>query len=329
MESTLPRDHEDPHRGGMVQLDKSLQFGAQVHADVPSDKCSGCEGSNGQGLGEARKVASMAIKQGKEQIRGHKKREKESPLCCIGMDICHLRTAELEPKYQKVQKGRVVLRGDIGEDDPGACAAFTEQGSSASQMTGAKAMDVVVILLDCAGQAADAASAHTQDGGRSKNCSIIPKSDCPDVWIRLPRLNLRKSLRTPPCWPLVGETARRSSIGTWNVCLFMGIQDCACGCTWMTPEKAGRKQNVALMWKTLMKFVDLGEPTSFLDHVYLGCTKREWKPNETIFDEGRKMFESRTSDGATEKLPGWETFDATTVAWSTDMQGHAKKCVER
>ena len=87
------------------------------------------------------------------------------------MDICHLKTGELEPKYQRVQKGRVVLRDDIGEDDPGACAAFTEQGSSASQTTRAKAMDVVVTLLDCAGHAADAASAHTQDGGRSKNCS--------------------------------------------------------------------------------------------------------------------------------------------------------------
>ena len=28
------------------------------------------------------------------------------------MDICHLKNAELEPKYQKYQ-GRVVLRGDI------------------------------------------------------------------------------------------------------------------------------------------------------------------------------------------------------------------------
>ena len=29
----------------------------------------------------------------------------------------------------------------------------------------------------------------------------------------------------------------------------------------------------------LMKHVDLDEPTSFLDHVYLGCTQRECKPN--------------------------------------------------
>ena len=31
-----------------------------------------------------------------------------------------------------------------------------------------------------------------------------------------------------------------------------------------------------------MKNVDLDEPTSFLDHVYLGCTQRECKPNENL-----------------------------------------------
>ena len=35
------------------------------------------------------------------------------------------------------------------------------------------------------------------------------------------------------------------------------------------------------------------------------------------------------SVGATEKLPGWEEPHAKTVAWSYDMEGHAKKCVER
>ena len=58
------------------------------------------------------------------------------------MDICHLKNAELEPKYQKY-KGRVALRGDIVKDDSGAHAVFTEQGSAASQMTAAKAMGVI------------------------------------------------------------------------------------------------------------------------------------------------------------------------------------------
>ena len=58
------------------------------------------------------------------------------------MDICHLKNAELEAKHQKY-KGRVVLRGDIVKDDSVSCAVFTEQGSSASQMTAAKIMDII------------------------------------------------------------------------------------------------------------------------------------------------------------------------------------------
>ena len=41
----------------------------------------------------------------------------------------------------------------IVKDDSGAYAVFTEQGSSASQMTAAKVVDVVARLFDCDGQA--------------------------------------------------------------------------------------------------------------------------------------------------------------------------------
>ena len=71
------------------------------------------------------------------------------------MDICHLKNAELEAKHQKY-KGRVVLRGDIVKDNSGSYAALTEQGSSASQMTAAKIMDIIFRLLGCDGQTADA-----------------------------------------------------------------------------------------------------------------------------------------------------------------------------
>ena len=48
------------------------------------------------------------------------------------------------------------------EDDSGAYAVFAEQGSSASQMTAAKAMDVIARLPDCDGQAAEAVPAYAQ-----------------------------------------------------------------------------------------------------------------------------------------------------------------------
>ena len=44
----------------------------------------------------------------------------------------------------------------------GSCAVFTEQGSSTSQMTAAKVMDVIARLPDCTKQAADAVSAYTE-----------------------------------------------------------------------------------------------------------------------------------------------------------------------
>ena len=47
------------------------------------------------------------------------------------------------------------------KDDSGSYAVFTQQGSSASQMTAAKVMDIISRLPGCAGQAADAVSAYT------------------------------------------------------------------------------------------------------------------------------------------------------------------------
>ena len=40
-------------------------------------------------------------------------------------------------------------------------------------------------------------------------------------------------------------------------------------------KSARKKQNFDPMWKVLNKEVDLGEPTSYLDHVNLGCTQRQ------------------------------------------------------
>ena len=109
------------------------------------------------------------------------------------MDICHFKNVELVPTFQKFQ-GRVVFRGDIVKDDSGAYAVFTEQGSSASQMTAAKVMDVIARLPGCDGQTADAISAYTQVKMEDAHKLIkIPKSECPDIWIRLPRHKWPKS----------------------------------------------------------------------------------------------------------------------------------------
>ena len=81
------------------------------------------------------------------------------------------------------------------------------------------------------------------------------------------------------------------------------------------------------MWKVLTKEIDLGEPTSFVDHVYLGCTQRKCEISKDIVDNYRTMFESRISAGGVENLPFPQHLRIS--SWSFDMAGHAKKCVER
>ena len=117
-------------------------------------------------------------------------------------------------------------------------------------------------------------------------------------------------------------TGRKFQIGNVSLCIVEKDYSYLC----MYDIKLAGK-NLDPMWKLLNKEVDLEEPTSFLDHVYLGCTLRQCQISKDIVDNYRTMFESRISAGGTEKLP----FSQNTriSSWSYDMVGHAKKCVER
>ena len=67
-----------------------------------------------------------------------------------------------------------------------------------------------------------------------------------------------------------------------------------------------------------MKHIDLEKPTTFLDQVY---PQRECKSNKSLVDDDRKMFESRTSTSATEKLSDSEKKKSERKyhKWSYDM----------
>ena len=159
------------------------------------------------------------------------------------MDICHLK---------KITE--VLLRGDIEKVDSGAYAVFTEQGSSASQMTAAKIMEVVARLLNCDGQVADAVSAYTQVKLEdSPRLLKIPKSECSDACIRLPRHKLPTSSATIED-PVVliernlyGHPLAGDSYGKHNVCSFIGNKGCFCQCVWMTSKWLESSRNMAPM----------------------------------------------------------------------------------
>ena len=141
----------------------SLQLYNLVHKYIPMPQAMqipAAKSSSGQGMGnngEFRRGTWQKSKVRREVIDQARTSGATVHFASL-MDICHLKNAELEEQHQKY-KGRVVLRGDSVKDDSGSYAVFTEQGSSASQMTAAKVMDIISRLPGCDGQAADAVSA--------------------------------------------------------------------------------------------------------------------------------------------------------------------------
>ena len=163
MGESLPNHHEDRIAG---KGENSLQHYNLVHKFIPMPQAVKIPAAKAAVDKEWEKLAKISawnltkVKSKKKVIDEARMSSATVHLASL-MDICHLNKAELEAKHQKY-KGRVVLRGDIVKDDSGSYAVFTEQGSSASQMTAAKIMDIISRLPGCAGQAADAVSAYTQ-----------------------------------------------------------------------------------------------------------------------------------------------------------------------
>ena len=186
--------------------------------------------------------------------------------------------------------------------------------------------DILSRFPGCARQAADAASAYTQVKMEDAHKLVkIPKSECPDIWIRLPRHKWPKSwssMEDPVVplernlygHPLAGLLWERQfekvllkhgweEIPNWE-CLFVHREKGLFLSVYVDDIKlTGKKQNLDPMWKVLNKEIDLEEPTSVLDHVYLGCTQRQCQISKDIVDNYRTIFESIIPAGATDKLP--------------------------
>ena len=195
MGNSIPHHHED-HIAGKGE--NSLQHYNLVHKFIPmrqAMKIPAAKAAVDKEWEKLEKISAWNLTKvkSKKQVIDEARTSGGTVHFASLMDICHLKNAELEAKHRKY-KGRVVLRGDIVKDDSGSYAVFTEQGSSASQMTAAKIMDIISRSPGCDGQAADAVSAYTQVKMEDAHKLLkIPKSECPDIWIRLPRHKWPKS----------------------------------------------------------------------------------------------------------------------------------------
>ena len=232
---------------------------------------------------------------------------------------------------QSTKNTKVELYSEVilWKDDSGSYAVFTEQGSSASQMTAAKVMDIISRLPGCDGQAADAVSKFrnrkvqtfgfvchdTNLGPVWKTQSFLLNDICMVILWQdyYGKGKLRRSY-----WSMAGR-----KFPNWE-CLFVHQKGLFLSVYVDDIKLAGKEQNLDPMWKLLNKEVDLGEPTSFLDHVYLGCTQRQCQVSKDIVDNYRTMFESRISAERTEKT-AIPSKNFVFLSWSYDMEGHAKE----
>ena len=162
MRNSIPHHHED-HIAG--KGDHSLQHYNLVHMFILMSlvvKIPAAKAAVDKEWEKLEKISAWKLTKvrSKKEVIDEARTSGAAVHFASSMDICHLKNAELEAKHQKY-KGRVVLRGDIVKDDSGSYTVFTEQGSSASQMTAAKIMDIISRLPGCDGEAADAVSAYT------------------------------------------------------------------------------------------------------------------------------------------------------------------------
>ena len=158
MGNSIPHHHED-HIAGKGE--NSLQHYNLVHKFIPMPqaiKIPAAKAAVDKEWEKLEKISAWNLTKvrSKKEVIDEARTSGATVHFASLMDMCHLKNAELEAKHQKY-KGRVVLRSDIVKDDSGSCA-----GSSASQMTAAKIMDIISRLPGCDGQASDAVSAYTQ-----------------------------------------------------------------------------------------------------------------------------------------------------------------------
>ena len=348
MAESLPTHHED-HIAG--KGNNSLQHYNLVHKFIPmpqamKNSCS--KGSSGQGMEKKRrKIRRGTWRKSEVKKRWSMKQGRRAQTVHFAslMVICHLKNADLEAKHQKY-KGRIVLRGDIVKDDSGSYAAFTEQGSFSISNDSSKShgYHFQIARVRMTSSWCSICLYPSQNGGcsqiywkfpnrnvetfgfvyhdtngrnhgpvwktqsllLSEICTVILWQDC------YGKGNLRKSY--------CSTVGRRFPIG--NAYSYTVKSGYSFLCMWMTSNWLERKQNIDPMWKVLNKEIDLGEPTSFFDHVYLGCTQRQCEISQDIVDNYRAMFASRISAGRTEKLPYSDNFRIS--SWSYDMEGYAK-----
>ena len=291
---------------------------AQVHTYASSNDYPGCQSRCGQRVWKAWKNARFAkwpiYREDRKLSWMHKKEQRtvlflyadghlSSQECGVTTEISKIPRQHCTPRWHSERRFWL----------------WTEQVSSASQMAAAKVMDVIQGYRDVLYNQPAQYQLTSQSKWRtlpnycsfqSQNVQIFGYVLTSKVlWFLLNEICTVTGL----LWERQFEKSsieirlgKKYRTGNASSCIESKVYPDRY--TWMN-QKWLEDNNLNPMWKKMMKLVALGE--------------------RNIFEKCKKMFESRISAGATQKLLGSENSHAKALAWFHDMEGHAKKCVER
>ena len=345
LERTLPKDRED-----RIEEINSLSHYNLVRKFIPMRqalKIPVAKAAVDKEWEKLEKLPALQMTEVRSKKKGVIKKARTVPFCyAIGYLFWN---SELEPKFQKqIQRTGCTPRRHCEIRFCGSYAFFTEQGSSASQMTAAKIMDIISRLPGCNGQAADAVSAytHVNHGGcfQISQNSKVRMSRHMETSSTTNGKNLGRPLKIQ--WfflneictvtHLLGSCGKEVLLEFWmGVNTELGMSVCSsktmiiliglCGWYWNDSKKAEYGSCVEQMDETRWS-----GRTNIVSWPWKFGMYSTWMQVERRYCWWiLKMYESRICARATEKLPGWEKSHAITIAWSCDMEGHAKKCVKR
>ena len=181
--------------------------------------------------------------------------------------------------------------------------------------------------------------------------SKIPKSECPDMWIRLPRHEWPKSWPSTadPVIPLernmYGHFLARLSwkrqfekvlsehgwekVPNWE-CVFINREKGLFLSVYVDDIKlAEKKQNINPTWKILMIDDDLERTDIILRPRILGMQSKRRSNKQRYCGQLQSHVWIQDVSWRYRKWLYSEKSDANLSSWSYDMEGHAKKCVDR
>ena len=223
--------------------------------------------------------------------------------------LCHKKNAEMSSEHWKC-KGRVVFGGNNVYDQNGWGAVFSEQSTSASHHTAGKWLDALARAPGMSGQDSDAASAYTQARLQGNETWIeLPPAARPKSWDKYvrPACQLKLALYGHPLAGLYWESHCKhalkscgfSPVPSWECMHYNKDQKLFLSIYADDFKLAGKRENIAPMWKKLKEFLTLDPPTEFHGGKYLGQVQSDVVPDQALSERQNLLWKHLFADDRT------------------------------